>query len=80
MANVFVLYYTGPDAEGHTYGKFLGVFSSQARAARAVGRLQSLPGFHHYPKGFQVEAVELDGHIDLSQLGPPPPKPLMPPD
>ncbi len=80
MANVFVLYYMGPDSEGHTYGKFLGVFSSQARATRVVERLQSLPGYRHYPKGFQVEAVELDGEIDLSQLGPPPPNPLPPPE
>jgi hypothetical protein len=80
MANVFVLYYIGPDAEGHTYGKFLGAFSSQARAARAVERLQGLPGLRHYPKGFQVDAVELDAEIHLNRLGPPPPNPLPPPD
>ena len=57
--DVFVLYFLGPDSEGHTFGKFLGVYSSQARAARAVERLQSLPVFRHYPKGFQVDAVRL---------------------
>ncbi len=77
--NVFVLYYMGPDSEGHTFGKFLGVYSSQVRAARAVERLQSLPFYRHYPKGFQVEAVVLDEDFDQANLGPPPPNPLLPP-
>jgi hypothetical protein len=76
--DVFVLYFEGPDSEGRTFGKFLGVYSSQARAARAVERLQSLPVFRHYPKGFQVEAVPLDGDFHPSLFDPPPPGP--PPD
>ncbi len=61
---VFVLYFMGPDPNGHPFGKFLGVYSSQSRAARAVERLQGLPAFRHYPKGFQVEVVRLDGDFD----------------
>ena len=36
---VYVLYFMGPSAEGHWFGRFLGVYSSQARAARATERL-----------------------------------------
>jgi hypothetical protein len=77
--NVFVLYFMGPDGDGHWFGKFLGVYSSQARAARAVERLQGLPGYRHYPKGFQVECVQLDEDFDQAEVGPPPPNPLPPP-
>jgi hypothetical protein len=77
--NEFVLYFLGPDADGHWFGKFLGVYSSQARAARAVERLQGRPGYCHYPRGFQVECVRLDEDLDQSELGPPPPRPLPPP-
>jgi hypothetical protein len=78
--NVYVLYFLGPDAQGRAFGKFLGVFSSQARAARVVERLQSLPAYRHYPMGFQVDAIELDGDVDQDQVGPPPPNPVPPPD
>jgi hypothetical protein len=78
--DVFVLYFLGPDADGHWFGKFLGVYSTQARAARAVERLQGLPGYRYYPRGFQVECVRLDGEPDLSELGVPPPHPLPPPE
>ncbi len=80
MADVFVLYFTGPDSGGHTVGRFLGVFSSQANAVRAAERLQRRPGYRHHSKGFQVEAIELDLEIDLGKFGPPPPQPLPPPD
>ena len=73
--DVFVLYFLGPDSEGHTFGKFLGVYSSQGRAARAVERFQSLPAFRHYPKGFQVDVVRLDGDFIPSLFDPPPPGP-----
>jgi hypothetical protein len=69
--NVFVLYYMGPNGEGHCVGKFLGVYSSQAKAARAVERLHRLPGYRHDPKGFQVQAVRLDEEFDQSKAGPP---------
>jgi len=77
---LFVLYFMGPDHQGHVVGQFMGVYSSQARAARAVERLQSLPWFSHYPKGFQVEAVQLDEEVDHSTFGSPPPNNLIPPE
>jgi hypothetical protein len=74
--DVFVLYFEGPDPQGHTFGKFLGVYSSQAHAARAVERLQGLPAFRHYAKGLQVEAVKLDGDYSVAAgFDPPPPGP-----
>lgn len=72
--NVFVLYWMGPGADGTTRGRFLGVYSSQREAARAVERLQERPEYRHYPKGFQVEAVQLDQDCEgWPDLGPPPP-------
>jgi hypothetical protein len=73
--DVYVLYFVGPDSQGRTFGKFLGVYSSQARAARVVERLQGLPGYRHYPKGFQVEAVRLDGSFVPTPFDYPPPPP-----
>ena len=76
--NVFVLYFVGPDGAGHLFGKFLGVYSTQARAARAVERLQREPAYRHYPRGFQVECVQLDGEPDPAALSVPPPDPQPP--
>lgn len=73
--NVFILYHIGPNAEGHTVGKFFGVYSSQAKAARAIERFQSLPQYRHHPMGFQAECVKLDEDYP-DGLEPPPPPPL----
>jgi hypothetical protein len=70
--NVFILYFIGPDAEGHTVGKFFGAYSSQSKAARAVERLQVLPEYREYPRGFHVECIELDQDYPHG-LEPPPP-------
>jgi hypothetical protein len=73
--NVFVLYFMGPHANGgrYTFGKFFGAYSSQSRAARAVERLQGLPEYRHYPRGFLVECIELDKDYP-NGLEPPPPR------
>jgi hypothetical protein len=76
--DVFVLYFVGPDADGNTFGRFLGVYSSQTRAARAIERVQGLPDYRHYPRGFQVEQVRLDGEPGQYEPGVPPPKPHPP--
>src|SRR5262249_26037748 len=77
---VFVLYFMGPSATGEWFGRFLGVYSSQLEALRAIERLQGHPGYRHYPQGFQAECVELDvDHDQPPVLGPPPPPPLPPP-
>jgi hypothetical protein len=78
-ATVYVLYFMGPGVDGKWFGKFMGVYSSQSKAARAVERLQALPYYRHYPKGFQVDCVVVDEDFDQSALGPPPPNPLPPP-
>jgi len=88
---VFVLYFvgpTGPNTESW-FGKFIGVYTSQREAARAVERQQRRAEFRHYPQGFQVECVHLDedydGAVNLGDyggsgnLGPVPPQPLPPP-
>jgi hypothetical protein len=40
--------------------KFIGVFSSNENAKRAVARLKKLPGFSRSPKGFYIDRYELD--------------------
>jgi hypothetical protein len=76
---VFVLYFMGPGSDGHWFGKFLGVYSSQSKAARAVERFQAEPAYRHYPKGFQAECVEVDADLPFNDPGPPPPNPLISP-
>jgi hypothetical protein len=76
---VFVLYFVGPDADGKWFGKFLGVYSSQRQAARAIERFQRFPYYGHYPKGFQVECIQVDEDFDQSKPYPPPPRPTPPP-
>jgi hypothetical protein len=75
--NVFVLYFIGPSTDGGWFGKFLGVYSSQKQALRAVERFQGRPAYRHYPKGFEVEGVQVDEDYE-SPLGPPPPPLLAP--
>ncbi len=73
---VFVLSYMRPDPEGRLGGRFIGVYSSQQSAARAVERLGRRPGFSDYPRGFQVDCVELDEDFEQAvffySLPPPP--------
>jgi len=78
--NVFVLYFVGPSRRGTWSGKFLGVYSSQREAALAVERLQLRSEFNYYPKGFQIDCVEVDRDRDVSEnFGPVPPDLLPPP-
>jgi hypothetical protein len=74
---VFVLYFMGPEANGANpgvdWGKFIGVYSSQREALRAIERHQSRPCFSHYPKGLKVECIELDQDFDGSENAGPPP-------
>jgi hypothetical protein len=77
--NVFILYYVAPKDGGHWYGKFLGVYSLQREAAFAVERLQGRSGYY-YPRGFQIECIEVDKEYDGSvHMGPVPPDLLPPP-
>lgn len=77
---VYVLYFMGPSVDGSWFGKFIGVYSSQREAMYAIERHQRIRGYSHYPKGFQVECVQLDVDYEGSKrLGPVPPKPMPPP-
>ena len=65
---VYVLSYLGPTQDKkHWCGKFIGVYSSQAHALRAIERFQNQPGYREYQKGFRVDALELDE--DFIQAG-----------
>lgn len=72
---VYVLSYVRPAADAQLVGHFLGVYSSQPEAARAVERLGRRPGFKEYPRGFQIDCTELDEDFEKSIffLSPPPP-------
>ena len=75
---VFVLSYLRPDANKQWGGWFIGVYSSQQQAARAVERLGRQPFFRDYPQGFQIDGVELDEDYQRAgffQSPPPTPPP-----
>lgn len=74
---VFILYFLEPFADGKWGGQLRGIYSTQQQAAHAVLRFQERPAYSHYPKGFQVDCVELDQDID--EIGAPPPSPTPPP-
>ncbi len=76
---VFVLSYIGPK-EDRWWGKFIGVYSSQAQALRAIERFQSRPDFRDYPQGFQVDATDLDEDYEQARgfFAPPPTPPPTP--
>lgn len=40
--------------------KFVGVYSSPAKAAKAIRRLKRLPGFKDHPAGFYVDKYTVD--------------------
>jgi hypothetical protein len=40
--------------------KFIGVYSSRALAAAAVGRLGAQPGFRDTPDGFHIDSYTVD--------------------
>lgn len=46
--------------EGRYEVKFIGVYSTEARAEAAVERAKSLPGFRDYPDCFSVTRYEVD--------------------
>jgi hypothetical protein len=61
---VFVLSHIRPEPNGRWSGRFLGVYSSQGQAARAAERLGRHQDYRAYPRGFRVDAVELDEDIE----------------
>jgi homoserine kinase type II len=40
--------------------KFIGVYSSELDARRAISRLRDAPGFRDHPDGFAVDRYELN--------------------
>ncbi len=48
------------ETDGLEETKFVGVYSTRARAAAAIERLCQRPGFSEYPDGFHVDEYELD--------------------
>lgn len=56
---VFLAWHTRVDPESED-SKLLGVYSSEAAAHAAIGRLRDKPGFRSYPDGFEVSEYELD--------------------
>ncbi|MGE4131358.1 MAG: hypothetical protein AB7F86_06950 [Bdellovibrionales bacterium] len=46
--------------------KFIGVFSSRAKAKEAVGTLKKKPGFRIHPRRFHISRLELD-HVSWTE-------------
>ena len=60
MVNVFVLQHVHSREDGIEDVKFIGVYSSRAKADAAVARLSRLPGFSDAPDGFHVDEYHVD--------------------
>jgi hypothetical protein len=71
---VFIVSHLQP-TDGRWSGRLIGVYSSQATAARAIERLSRDPQFREYARGFQVDAMELDEDFRQAvyYMSPPPP-------
>ena len=57
---VFVVQHVREDPGGGEAIKFIGVYSSQARAQEAVDRLRQVEGFRDYPDGFSINRHVVD--------------------
>ena len=57
---VFVVQHVRELGDGGEDVKFVGVYSSRARAAAAVERLSTQPGFRETPDGFHIDAYTID--------------------
>ena len=60
MASVFVLQHVHSREDGVEDVKFIGVYSSRAKAEEAVARLGRLPGFADSPDGFHIDEYRVD--------------------
>ena len=60
MASVFVLQHVHIQEDGVEDVKFIGVYSSHAKAQAAVTRLSRLPGFVEAPDGFHIDEYRVD--------------------
>jgi hypothetical protein len=60
MASVFVLQHVHAQQDGVEDVKFIGVYSSRAKAQEAVARIGHLPGFADAPDGFHIDEYRLD--------------------
>lgn len=61
MRVVFVVQHVRSEDTDDEDAKFIGVYSSQANAQKAVDRLKGCPGFCDWPEGFYISEYELDG-------------------
>ncbi len=60
MASVFVVQHVHTREGDVEDVKFIGVYSSRAKADAAVARLSRLPGFCDAPDGFHIDEYRLD--------------------
>jgi len=57
---VFLVLHSYESTHGEDLVKTIGIYSSQAAAEEAVGRLINLPGFSDYPEGFSIDSYFVD--------------------
>ena len=61
MDKVFLVHHVRPETdEGFEDWKLIGVYSSEAAANAAIGRLKIQPGFRDYPDDFIISAYPID--------------------
>ncbi|MBI5724910.1 MAG: hypothetical protein HZA50_13200 [Planctomycetes bacterium] len=73
MKHVYVVQRLREDPEGYSDVKFIGVYSSQAKAEKTASEFKVLPGFSDYADGFHVGRYEInadhwvEGFVDLAK-------------
>jgi len=57
---VHPLWHVRADDEYADDAKFIGVYSSEEEAKKAIVRLKDQPGFRDHPAGFQISKYEIN--------------------
>jgi homoserine kinase type II len=60
MTHVYIVQHTYEFPAGVDNTKFIGVYSTELAAQRAVTQLKSVDGFRAYPEGFCIDRYEID--------------------
>jgi hypothetical protein len=60
MKNVYILQHIVPRAPESENVKVIGIYSSEQKAAEAIKRLKSKPGFATVKEGFHIDKYELN--------------------
>jgi hypothetical protein len=60
MTTVYMLVHVHETPFGDDETKFIGAYSTEAKAKEAIARLQTQPGFRDYPDQFEIHPHTID--------------------